>query len=117
MVCLLMRTAKTLKPPLKTTFMKISLLLEKKNLSEEAGKTAVKCSKILARITRGSSFLHPFKQILNPNPDDPDDIRITKPCFMKNFPELVLDLSSDTNLHSLSQLAPIRLASHGINLN
>lgn len=88
-----------------------------RDLPAEAGVAAVKCSQILARITRGASFLNPFKHILYPELDDVSDVLIDKPHFVKNFPQLVYNLSSDTNLDKLSNLAAIRHASSGVNLN
>jgi len=81
-------------------------------LSKEAGEAAVKCNKIIARIRRGASFLHPFKSILNPACEE-----VRKKHFMRNFPHLVENLSTATNLETLCQIAPIRSASSGANLN
>jgi len=90
----------------------------RRELCTEAGKTAVKCSQILARLTRGGAFLIPFKQILYPELDDVSEVeQIDKKHFVEYFPQLVYSLSSDTNLDKLSNLAPIRHASSGINLN
>lgn len=88
-----------------------------RELPTVAGKTAVKCSQILARVQRGSSFLYELKQILYPESEDVHDVRIDQPHFMKYFPQLVYNLSSNTNLDKLKNLAPIRHASSGINLN
>jgi len=88
-----------------------------RELATQAGRTAVKCSQILARLTRGGGILHPCKQILYPDLDDVSDVQIDQHHFMKNFPSLVYYLSSDTNLDKLCNLAPIRHASSGINLN
>lgn len=81
-------------------------------LAKEAGEAAVKCNQIIARIQRGASFLHPFKTILNPSCQE-----VRKKDFMRNFPHLVANLSNATNLQTLCQLAPIRSASSGANLN
>lgn len=88
-----------------------------RELATQAGRTAVKCSQILARLKRGGGILHPCKQILYPDLDDVSDVQIDQHHFMKNFPSLVYYLSSDTNLDKLCHLAPIRHASSGINLN